>query len=309
MKKFLLAFFALIALKPLIAQQLPHFSQYMLNDYVENCAIAGKNPYVEASSINRYQWFGITDAPRTYVLSVNGQLSNPNMGFGGQVFTDIDGPTRRTGCYLSYAYHINLTKKIRLAAGIQGGLLQYMVDGSKIILHDPNDNVLSNGLQSVMMPEFGAGVYAYSGDKWYAGFSCPEMVENKLKFFDYMASTPSVITRHYTLMAGYKYDINDLWAIQPTLIARYVDPSPVQFDLGARLIYRKKIWIGAAYRNLDAIVALIGYTYQDNITIGYAYDYAITDIQNYSTGSHELFVSMRFREAGHKAAPVAGGSN
>jgi type IX secretion system PorP/SprF family membrane protein len=298
MKRILTCLFAVIAVNTINAQQLPHFSQYMLNDYAENCAVAGKNPYIEASSINRYQWIGVTDAPRTYLLSVNGGLKNPHFGVGGQVFTDVTGPTRRTGCYLSYAYHVNLTKDIKLSLGVQGGILQYMVDGSKIILHDQNDNVMSNGLQSVLMPEFGAGAYLYNKDIWYVGFSVPEIVENKLKFFDYMASTQSVVTRHYTLMAGYKFNINEVFTVQPTFIVRYIAPAPPQFDLGARVLYRNKIWVGAAYRNLDAIVGLIGYTYRENITIGYAYDFATTNIQNYSSGSHELFVSLRFNKAG-----------
>ncbi len=294
MKRLLTYIFLLSGAGLLNAQQLPHFSQYMLNDYAENCAVAGKNPYIEASSINRYQWFGITDAPRTYLLSINGGLKNPHFGVGGQIFTDITGPSRRTGCYLSYSYHAKITKDIKISLGVQGGILQYMVDGSQIILHDQGDLVMSNGLQSVLMPEFGFGAYVYNKDIWYVGFSIPEIVENKLRFFDYMASTQSVIQRHYTLMGGYKYPINELFTIQPTFIARYVDPAPVQFDIGVRVIYRNKIWVGGSYRNLDAIVGLIGYTFRDNITIGYAYDFATTNIQNYSTGSHELFVSLRF---------------
>jgi type IX secretion system PorP/SprF family membrane protein len=294
MKRILTCLFTVIAAHTAWSQQLPHFSQYMLNDYAENCAVAGKNPYIEASSVNRNQWFGITDAPRTYLLSVNGPLKNPHFGVGGQVFTDVVGPTRRTGCYLSYAYQATITKDIKVSLGIQGGLLQYMVDGSKIILHDQSDNVMSNGVQSVLMPEFGVGAYIYNKDVWYAGFSIPEIIESKLKFFDYMASTQSVIARHYTIMGGYKYNINEFFAVQPTFIVRILNPAPVQFDIGARVLYRNKIWVGAAYRNLDAIVGLIGYTYRENITIGYAYDYATTNIQNFSTGSHELFVSLRF---------------
>jgi type IX secretion system PorP/SprF family membrane protein len=305
MKRNLIYLFSVIAANTAWGQQLPHFSQYMLNDYAENCAVAGKNPYIEAASINRNQWYGITDAPRTYQLSIDGPLKNPHFGVGGQLFTDVVGPTRRTGCYLSYAYHAALTKDIKLSLGVQGGLLQYMVDGSKIILHDLSDNVMSAGLQSVLMPEFGFGAYLYNKDIWYVGFSIPEMVEGKLKFFDYMASTQSVVVRHYTFTAGYKYPINEVFTIQPTAIVRILPPTPVQFDIGARLIYRNKIWVGAAFRNLDAVVGMVGYTYRENITIGYAYDYATTNIQNYSSGSNELFVSLRFNRAATKtvAAP------
>src|SRR5665811_2127063 len=88
------------------AQQLPLFSQYMINDYFQNPAIAGSRPYFDAVSANRLQWVGITDAPRTYALSMNGPLKGTNMGVGGYVFTDVAGPTRRIGASGSYAYHI-----------------------------------------------------------------------------------------------------------------------------------------------------------------------------------------------------------
>ncbi|MFI5149508.1 MAG: type IX secretion system membrane protein PorP/SprF [Bacteroidia bacterium] len=293
MKRLLPFLFALVA-SAANAQQLPHFSQYMLNDYAENPAVGGKNPYFEAVSINRYQWIGITDAPRTYQLAIDGPLKNPHFGVGGQLFTDVVGPTRRTGCYLSYAYHLNLTEDIKLSFGLQGGILQYTVDGSKIQLADMTDNVLSSGLQTVVMPEFGAGVYLYNKKKWYVGFSVPEMVPTKLRFFDYMNNTTSVIAQHFVFMGGYTFPLGNVFSLQPTTIVRYVAPAPVQFDLGLRLIYRDKIWVGAAFRNLDAIISMLGYTYRENLTVGYAYDYSITNIQNYSSGSHELFLSIRF---------------
>ena len=92
----------------LYAQQLPHYSNYMLNSYAMNPAVGGTNPYFEAVSNNRYQWNGITDAPRTYILTVNGPTKSLNVGLGGLLFTDIVGPTRRTGFYLAYVYHRKL---------------------------------------------------------------------------------------------------------------------------------------------------------------------------------------------------------
>ena len=56
-----------------VSQQLPIFSQYLLNDYAYNPAIAGSKDYYDVKSNHRYQWVGITDAPRTYTLSINGE--------------------------------------------------------------------------------------------------------------------------------------------------------------------------------------------------------------------------------------------
>lgn len=282
------------------AQQLPQYSNYMVNDYVMNPAIGGTNNYFEGKSSNRYQWIGITDAPRTYILSVNGPAKNLKMGLGGLLFTDIVGPTRRTGFYLSYAYQLKVSEKVKVSLGLSGGLLQFMVDGSKITLRDPSDMVISNGLQSVLLPDFGAGIYVYSTDKkWYAGASVPQILQNKIKFFDNTTSTLSKLATHYYATAGYKFNLNEDFVIEPSTCLKYVKPAPLQFDIGVRAIYKEKIWLGAAFRYLDAVSAMVGYTMQENITFAYSYDFTMTNIKKYSTGTHELMIGIKF----HKVRP------
>ena len=82
MKKISYLFLIVFASIQVKAQQLPQYSNYMINDYVLNPAVAGNNNYFEGKSDNRYQWIGITDAPRTYMLSVHGPHKNQKMGFG-----------------------------------------------------------------------------------------------------------------------------------------------------------------------------------------------------------------------------------
>ena len=293
--------FSLLAFLPLavFAQQLPHYSQYMINDYVLNPAIAGKNNYFEGISANRYQWGGITDAPRTYILSLTGPLKYEHMGIGGQMFTDIVGPTRRTGGYLSYAYHIPLNEKLRLSFGLTAGILQFMVDGQKINLHDNGDFILTNALQSLLTPDFSAGFYLYS-EKFWVGFSCMQIQQNKLRFFDYMSNTTSVMNRHYCGMAGYRLAVGDNFVIEPSALVNYVAPVPVQFDIGLRAIYKEKFWMGGSFRNRDAIAAYIGFIYRENLMLGYSYDFTTTDLGNYSTGTHELILGVRFNKNGLK---------
>jgi len=295
MKKNIILLIAAFSFIKLNAQQLPHYSNYMLNSYIMNPAFGGSNSYFEALSNIRYQWVGITDAPRTYVLSANGPLKYANMGVGGTVFTDIVGPTRRTGFNLSYAYHLKLTSDIKLSMGLSGGLLQFAVDGSKVILYDQNDVALSSGMQSVLVPDFGAGFYAYpSSKKWYAGISVPQVNQNKLKFFDYQTSTLSKLATHFYAIGGYKFDITDDIKVEPSLCLKYVKPAPFQFDLGVRATYKNKVWLATAYRHKDAVSAMLGYTYQENLTVAYAYDFTTTNIRKYSSGSHEIVIGIRF---------------
>ena len=287
------------------AQQLPQYSNYMINDYALNPAIGGSNNFFEAKSNNRYQWIGITDAPRTYILSVEGPLKNLHMGVGGLVFTDIVGPTRRTGLYGSYAYHLKLSDKIKLSMGLNVGILQFMVDGSKITKHDPLDPILSDGIQYSYLPDFGVGVYAYSTDhRWYVGASVPQIGQNKIKFFDNTVSTLSKLSTHMYVTAGYKFDVGDNFKIEPSTCLKYVKPAPFQFDLGVRGIYKDKIWLGAAFRYLDAVSVMVGYTMQENITFAYSYDFTTTNIKKYSTGTHELMIGIKFHKTPESKSAV-----
>ena len=301
MKNRIILFILLLAGVAVHAQQLPQYSNYMINDYVMNPAIGGSNPYFEGKSNNRYQWIGITDAPRTYILSVNGPTKNLKMGLGGILFTDIVGPTRRTGFYLSYAYHLKVSEKVKVSLGVSGGILQFMVDGSKITLRDPGDNVITGGVQTALMPDFGAGIYAYSKDKkWYVGASVPQILQNRIKFYDNGTTTSlSKLATHVYASAGYKFDITDDIQVEPSTCLKFVKPAPLQFDIGVRAIYKDKVWLGGAFRYLDAVSAMIGYTMQENITFAYSYDFTMTNIKKYSTGTHELMIGIRF----HKMKP------
>ncbi|MEW6468475.1 MAG: type IX secretion system membrane protein PorP/SprF [Bacteroidota bacterium] len=275
------------------AQQLPLYTQYMLNDYVMNPAIGGKNPYFEALSDNRYQWIGITDAPRTYSLSVHGPTKNLKVGLGGYLFTDIVGPTRRIGVDFTYAYHIALSDKMKLSLGLSAGLLQFAVDASKITLHDPVDLVISSGYQSVLIPDFGAGFYLY-GDNWYVGSAVPQIYPAQIKFFDYISTSKSKLATHSYSMAGYRFDIGEDFDLEPSVLVKYVKPAPVQFDFGLRAVYKEKFWLGGTFRTRDAVCAIAGFNYQENLSFSYSYDFSTTNIKNYSSGTHELVIAIRF---------------
>ena len=71
-----------------------------------------------------------------------------NFGLGGALYTDVTGPTSKTGMYLSYAYHIRVANETKLSLGLSGGLMQYSVDGTKINLASPGDLTLANTLMT-----------------------------------------------------------------------------------------------------------------------------------------------------------------
>ncbi len=285
-----------------MAQQLPHYSQYILNDFVMNPAIAGKNKFIEGKSNTRYQWVGITDAPRTHIFSVNAPISKQNMGVGAYVFTDVAGPTRRIGFTGAYAYHMKLNEKVKVSLGLSAGLLQYAMDGSKLNLYDSGDQALANTYQSDVIMDLGFGAYVYS-DKYFFGAAAPQIAPNQIKFLNY--TMDSRLATHFFLIGGYKFDITDNVQLEPTIAVKFVNPAPVQVDIGARLHYQKKVWIGLAYRTMDAACLLLGYTHKENLTIGYSYDYTLSNLGNYNSGTHEVFFAVKFYQAKNKVAVAA----
>ncbi|MFH1005544.1 MAG: type IX secretion system membrane protein PorP/SprF [Bacteroidota bacterium] len=291
------------------AQQLPQFSQYMVNDYFQNPAVAGSRQYFDAMSANRLQWLGITDAPRTYCISMNGPLQRWNMGVGGYLFTDIVGPTRRIGLSGSYSYHIKLMEKapyggdspMKLSMALSAGILQFAMDGSKLMLNDNTDYVL-NHYQSTVVPDFGFGAYLYC-DKWWFGTAVPQIYPASLKNLNTYTDIKGKIVMHFYVSGGYKISIADDFSVEPSFIVKYVKPTPIQMDIGTRIIYKQKIWIGGTYRTKDAISIMAGLTYMENLSFGYAYDIITTNLKNYSSGTHELIIAIRFKTYVIPAAP------
>ena len=295
MKKLLFILLAFnLSLFTVKAQQLPLYSQYMLNDFSMNPALAGTQPYFNVKSDCRFQWIGITDAPRTYIITFDGPVTPQHIGIGAYVFTDITGPTRRTGFTSSYSYHMKLNSNLNLSLGLAAGVLQFAVDGQSINLEESSDQALVNQFVSVIVPDFAAGAYLYSSN-FYVGLAAPQVIPVNAKLSSMAGSNDELVT-HYYATGGYHFEINRDLSLDPCLVIKYVSPVPPQFDLGARLQYQKRFWVGAGFRTLDAAYAMVGYTYEKNLSMGFSYDYPVTDINKYSFGTTEFFVGIKFNK-------------
>jgi len=275
------------------AQQLPQYSQYILNKYVINPASAGENDFFVGQTNYRAQWTGIKDAPNTYILSANGRLKNQNMGVGGYLFSDVTGPIKRNGANFSYAYHLKLTDDLKLSFAINAGILQYTVDGSEITFVDESDRIRSALPESSIYPDAGFSLYLYA-DNYFFGASSPQLLQNQLSFQHSLDDPKGRLINHYFITAGYTFNIDQNFSIEPSSLLKYVKPLPLQYEFSLRGIYRDMAWLGLSYRKDDAIVLMAGYTLQDNLTFGYAYDFIQSGLQKYSSGSHEIMLSFKF---------------
>lgn len=271
-------------------QQLPQLTQYQFNDYVFNPASAGSRPFLELRSGHRYQWVGIQDAPRTFTFSGTAPVGE-KMGLGGYLFTDIVGPTRRTGIQFSYAYHLRLTTDIKLSLSVSAGLLQFLIDGSKIQFHDPGDPVMDDQLRGELMPDAKFGFYLYDERFWF-GATAPQLFRNKVRFLDHATETLSRMEDHYYVMGGYRFSLGEDWRLEPSFLLKYTSPVPVKLDLNATVRYKDAFWFGAGYRTNDAYAAMVGYWLKKTFQFGYSYDIISSNLRNYSTGTHEVMLAI-----------------
>ncbi|HEX6333331.1 MAG TPA: type IX secretion system membrane protein PorP/SprF, partial [Flavisolibacter sp.] len=58
----------------LAAQQRPHYTQYILNNYILNPALTGIENYTDIKISARDQWVGLDGAPRTIYLTAHAPL-------------------------------------------------------------------------------------------------------------------------------------------------------------------------------------------------------------------------------------------
>ncbi len=273
------------------AQQVQQFSQYRFSGYSFNPAFAGSDDLFNAIATHRTQWSGITDAPRTYFLGLHAPNASGNMGFGGNLFTDVAGPTRRTGVQGTYAYHLQVNANSKLSFGLSFGMTQFSIDGTQITLRDNNDQALQNTMQSELKPDAAFGALWY-GEKFHVGLSATQILNNKLELFQGDGEGRMAI--HYFLTGAYQFDIGESFAVEPFALIKYVSPLEPQVDLSVRAIYGGNLWLGGTYRTNDAAVVFAGYEIMDYLTLGYSIDFTTSDIRNYSNGTHEIYIGVRF---------------
>lgn len=73
-------------------------------------------------------------------------------------------------------------------------------------------------------------------------------------------------------------------------MAKAVIGAPLAIDVSANALLYERVTFGLAYRFDAAVSGLAGFQVNDNIMIGYAYDYDTTPLGRYNDGSHEIFL-------------------
>jgi type IX secretion system PorP/SprF family membrane protein len=281
------------------AQQDAQFTQYMYNTININPAYAGSRGALSIFALHRTQWVGLDGAPVTNAASVNTPLNESNLGLGVSIINDKIGPTTENTISADLSYTVPTSETFKLSFGIKATANFFNLDVNRLNPFD-DDPSLQN-FNNKFTPNIGAGVYLHS-DKAYVGFSVPNFIESNRYDDNEVAIFKEKI--NYYLIAGYVFDLNNSIKFKPAILSKIVEGAPLQVDVSGNFMFNDKFVVGLAYRWSAALSAMVGFQVTDGMYIGYGYDHETTNLNNYNSGSHEIFLRYEiFKNNGKITTP------
>jgi type IX secretion system PorP/SprF family membrane protein len=314
MKKNLLLGLAVLCASVCCAQD-PQFSQYYQAPLILNPGFTGITQQQRAVVNHRIQWPSLPQAFATYAASYDIFVDELRSGFGVSFTSDKMGSAGWTTTTLGflYSYKVKLTEKIVFSPGLYFGYGSNGLDRTKLrmgdgleyngISLDPDINKL--GRQSYF--DFGSGFLFYSKDLWL-GASFSHMNKPNLSVLNDVSRLPLKTMIH----GGARLNLSGsglrtgarVSYLTPSFIYRMQGRSFSQLDLGVNY-HVDPVSIGIWYRGKpfqttvinsvaqDALILQMG-MYFKYFTIGYSYDFTISEMQTASGGAHEVSLIVEF---------------
>lgn len=291
------------------SQQLPVYTQYTMNKFIFNPAVAGCDGYTNVNLIAREQWVGFKGTPKTHAIMVNSRILGEsyifrklvvrkekpektrkgNTGWGAYLFNDLNGPIDRTGVNGTYSFHIDLGES-QLSFGLSLLFSQLKIQGDQFRPIDDNDPLLTGGKQTVWTTDVNFGAY-YTATNYYIGYSTLQLF-NSVAQFGEKGDGDYQIERQHVLIGGYRFSPMEQIEFEPSAMIKIPETLQAQVDLSMKCIYNKKYWGGINYRTANSVSLFGGLNYI-RYFFGYAFDYNFNKLGYESFGSHEFTVSMR----------------
>jgi type IX secretion system PorP/SprF family membrane protein len=323
-------------------QQRPHYTQYILNQYILNPAITGIENYTDLKISTRDQWVGLNGAPKTSYLTVHAPIgkkdyrtnstsyeipgqnprgkyywetytaAEPHHGIGLAMINDATGSFNRFSANVSYAYHLGLTPTTNLSGGFYAGITNVSIDKSKQDFSgngdpfDPATAAAMDGEINRIRPDVGVGLWLYSKN-YFLGFSAQQVIPQKVVFTDDAAyAKDGKLVPHLFFTGGYRFLIGEDINAIPSLMVKYINASSktnFQPEANLKLQYRDLFWLGGSYRYENGYAAMGGLNLKNTINVGYAYDFTTTALNTVSRGTHEIMVGFLIGNKYSEACP------
>jgi len=277
----------------LFGQLTPVTNQYILNPMTINPAFAGNRGALNIATFYRKQWVGITGAPQTMTLAADAPFLDSKLGIGMTIINDKIGVTKETQFMTSYAYKISMGEGI-LSLGLGAGLMTTNTAWSDLVVLDPGDDYYLIDSRVFVVPDFTFGTY-YSNQNFFIGLSIPKLLGYD---FDFNKNKYSISFNpgeyNYMLNTGQLLNISSKVQLLPSVLINWSPGAKLLYDINAHLNIINRMWLGATYRNKRSIAGLFQFSVNEQLKIGYTYDFDIGKLSRYSNGSHEIMLRYQF---------------
>jgi type IX secretion system PorP/SprF family membrane protein len=283
------------------AQQLYHFNQYLFNDLILNPAVAGTKPCKIIGLDYRKQWIGFDGSPTTQDLFFHGHFFK-RTGLGAIVYNDKAGAAGMLGGELDYAFHAIRNSRQILSFGLGATVLQYSLNQTGFVPEIPGDPSVDGSNPKKITYDIAGGVY-YKNNYFLVSFGAKHLLQPKLNISN---TNDNKIIRHYYLTVSYNFWLRNDIRCEPSVFLRMIGPPMPQVDLAARFIFRDLFWLGLDYRLRDGLIGFGGIEL-GGFTLGYGYDYTLSRIMPYNSGTHELFLSYKICSKGDRQGSTGAG--
>lgn len=274
------------------SQQDPQFTQYMYNMSIINPAYAtGELDVLNLGGMYRTQWVGMEGAPRTASFFAHKPLSERievGISFTNDNIGDV---VNESNIFTDFAYVIPVGLDSKLSFGAKAGVSFYNANFDGFVLQSGDrttDSAFNDNIGQTF-PNLGFGAFFFR-DNFYLGLSAPNILSRKHIETENGIAATGVENVHYFFTGGYVFDLSPSLKFKPAFMAKGVEGAPLALDITANVLFNEKIEAGLAYRLEDAVSALVNFRVSPEIRIGYAYDYSLTNLSEFNSGSHEIIL-------------------
>ncbi len=293
MKIKLLTLIAFVSCLNLFAQQDPEFTHYMYNQKIINPGYVNDTPEtLHFGAFFRKQWVDVIGNPTTYSFFSHLPLSS-KLEAGVSFVNDEIGEDalKENNVTADLAYILKISEKTKISLGLKAGATFLNTDFSRFRLESGDastDPAYSQNINETY-PTLGAGAFLFTNN-YYVGLSTPNFLQSK------HLNDANGIQRiggeeiHLYLTGGYIFKVSQSLKVKPSFLLRTVAGSSAMVDLSANFLYLNRFEAGVSYRYDDSISALMSIDITTNLKFGYAYDYTTTNLGNYTSGTHEIFL-------------------
>ncbi|MBQ7941067.1 MAG: PorP/SprF family type IX secretion system membrane protein [Muribaculaceae bacterium] len=280
------------------------YTQYWAVPGYYNPAAIGRTDFIDIHAAGRLQWVGIDNAPQSFtgLADMPFKFLEKRFGTGLVIHQESAGLFNTLNVGAQIAFIKKKFLKGDLSIGLQIGMFNETFRGTDVIL--PGDDEYHEGTDDAIPTTditgtaFDVNIGAFYTHKWFwTGVSVMHATNPKISLSEESATEQYyefAADRTFYFMGGSNIPIkNTLIELQPSFLIK-TDTKFFTGEITARARYRKFLNGGLAYRWKDALSIMVGAEFK-NFTVGYSYDYPLSNISKASSGSHEFFLGYKVK--------------